>query len=312
MAQDIQHINVQDTVQKFSPAQKQKLQKASRDFEAIFISMMLKSMRGEEKSSEFGESFGGEMVKGMFDGELAKHISKSSSFGVAEAMYKKITGESLQELKQAQAGMKLHTEVPRTPRVVTKKQIEILEGKISFPEKQQTKPSVIRTGEASVPKQVKEIIVPVVPLVKDSVNIHSNTMERVTSYDHIIEQAADTTGINKNLIKAMIVQESGGKNTARSSKNAKGLMQLIDTTAASVGVKNVWDPHQNINGGAKYLKQQLDRFEGNIPLALASYNAGPGNIEKYNGIPPFKETQNYVKRVMNLFAALQSSENEKQ
>jgi soluble lytic murein transglycosylase-like protein len=85
-------------------------------------------------------------------------------------------------------------------------------------------------------------------------------------------------------------------------------MQLIDTTAESMGVKNVWDPLQNIQGGARYLKQQLQKFNGDISLALASYNAGPGNVEKYNGIPPFRETRNYVKRVMNLFSAFQSME----
>jgi len=114
--------------------------------------------------------------------------------------------------------------------------------------------------------------------------------------------------VDANLLKAMIVEESGGKRHARSPKNAKGLMQLIDSTAKAVGVKNVWDPQQNIQGGARYLKQQLERFDGDVSLALASYNAGPGNVERYHGIPPFRETQNYVKRVMNLFTAFQSME----
>jgi len=136
----------------------------------------------------------------------------------------------------------------------------------------------------------------------------NSAFDRVKSYDAIIARAADTVGVDANLLKAMIVEESGGKQHARSPKNAKGLMQLIDSTAEAVGVKNVWDPQQNIQGGARYLKQQLERFDGDVSLALASYNAGPGNVERYHGIPPFRETQNYVKRVMNLFTAFQSME----
>jgi soluble lytic murein transglycosylase-like protein len=78
-------------------------------------------------------------------------------------------------------------------------------------------------------------------------------------------------------------------------------MQLIDTTAAEMGVVNVWDPEDNIFGGAKYLSKLLNRFEGNVKNAVASYNAGPEAVKKYNGIPPYKETRNYVEKVMNYF-----------
>ena len=88
------------------------------------------------------------------------------------------------------------------------------------------------------------------------------------------------------------------KENALSKANAKGLMQLIDSTATDMGVKNVWNPAQNIEGGTKYISKMLKKYDGDVELSLAAYNAGPGNVDKYNGIPPFDETQKYVKRVL--------------
>jgi len=113
-----------------------------------------------------------------------------------------------------------------------------------------------------------------------------------------ISEAAETMDLDKNLIRAVIQQESAGNSLARSSKGAKGLMQLMDSTAKDMGVVNPYNGRQNIMGGAKYLKQLLAQFNGDESKALAAYNAGPSRVEQYNGIPPFKETQDYVKNVL--------------
>lgn len=122
--------------------------------------------------------------------------------------------------------------------------------------------------------------------------------QRIDSFDNVIERIAKEEGVDPKLLKAMIHQESGGKHNAVSYKGAGGLMQLMPGTAKAMGVKDRFDPEQNIRGGAKYLAQQLKRHNGDVKLALASYNAGPGAVQKHGGIPPYKETQNYVASIM--------------
>lgn len=136
----------------------------------------------------------------------------------------------------------------------------------------------------------------------------ASVQKRIESYSDTIQAASQKYGVNPNLIKAVMASESGGKPNAQSSKNAKGLMQLIDSTAADMGVQNVWNPQQNIFGGAKYLKQMLDKFQGDLPSAVASYNAGPAAVEKQGGVPAIKETKDYVSKVLNYFQQFEQQE----
>jgi soluble lytic murein transglycosylase-like protein len=112
-----------------------------------------------------------------------------------------------------------------------------------------------------------------------------------------IEAAAARHGLDPALLKGLIRQESNFDPSARSPAGASGLTQLMPGTAAALGVRDPLDPAQAIEGGAKYLRQQLDRFGGDVTKALAAYNAGPGAVARYGGVPPFAETQGYVRRV---------------
>jgi soluble lytic murein transglycosylase-like protein len=123
-----------------------------------------------------------------------------------------------------------------------------------------------------------------------------------SQYDAQITAAATKHGIDPALLKGLIRQESNFDAGARSGAGAQGLTQLMPGTAAALGVTEATDPVQAIDGGAKYLKQQLDRFGGDVSKALAAYNAGPGAVAKYGGIPPYAETQSYVQKVLGYAA----------
>ena len=117
-------------------------------------------------------------------------------------------------------------------------------------------------------------------------------------HDHIV-QAAQTYQVDAALIRAIIMAESSNNPKAVSHRGAQGLMQLMPTTAKWLGVVDSFDPALNIDGGVRYFKRLLDRFDGNIQLALAAYNAGSRYVRKYGGVPPFRATRNYIKKVLN-------------
>ena len=116
-------------------------------------------------------------------------------------------------------------------------------------------------------------------------------------YEALITEHARRERVAADLVRAVIQVESAFNPTAVSSKGAMGLMQLMPATAVELGVSNPFDPDQNIRGGVTYLRRLLDRYDGNVELALAAYNAGMGNVEKYGDVPPFKETRNYVRKI---------------
>ncbi len=234
----------------FSVKEKMRLAKATKDFESLLTSMMLKSMMPKENGI-FGEgSLGGKYFDSIFNMEISKYISEKQGLGIAEKIYEKVVGEKMD------------------PSL--------------FPTK--IKPNAV------VPINFKNNS-------SDVLKPNSRSMNRLRKYESIIKDAANTFGISDSLIKSVIMTESAARSDAVSKAKAKGLMQLMDSTAMDLGVNDVFDARENIFGGTKYLSSLMDEFDNDLDLALAAYNAGPQNVKKHKGIPPFKETQNYVKRI---------------
>jgi hypothetical protein len=136
------------------------------------------------------------------------------------------------------------------------------------------------------------------PVAAEGVEQDKPTLEG-TPYGEIIASAAEAHGVNPMLVRALIEVESGYRAKARSRKGAMGLMQLMPSTAREYNVRNPFDPKTNIEAGIKHLKTLIDRFRG-VELALAAYNAGPGAVERFNGVPPYRETRSYVSRILAL------------
>lgn len=134
-----------------------------------------------------------------------------------------------------------------------------------------------------------------------------SAMEIPENLDKIFKEASQKYGVSEKLLKAVAKAESNFDSSATSKKGAMGVMQLMPATAKSLGVSDPYDARSNIMGGAKYLKENLDQYDGDVELTLAAYNAGSGNVKKYGGIPPFKETQNYVKKIMGYMGETDSS-----
>ena len=247
---------------KYSPEEKVKLEKASKEFESMLTRMMIKSMTKTTDGLLGKDNYGGDVLDVLFETEISNQITNSQGMGVADQIYKSLIGENLPTERSFSKEKFLNKIIPN-----------------------------------EIKNDVKEVST-------NKVKPSSSAMKRIDKYNDLIESASKKFNVDVQLIKSVILTESAGKADAKSSANAKGLMQLMDSTASDMGVNNPWNPKENINGGTKYLSKLLKSYKGDTDLALAAYNAGPGNVKKYDGIPPFKETQNYVKRVNNYLNSL--------
>ncbi len=165
-----------------------------------------------------------------------------------------------------------------------------------------------RAPIASVPSKGDEFSLLVSHAGNPTPAAANSTIRPPSRLEGLIATNADAAAVDRALIKAIILNESGFNPNATSATNARGLMQLEPATAAGLGVEDPYDPQQNVRGGTRYIKGLLDRFHGDLRLAVAAYNAGPGAVEKYGDVPPYAETQRYVRDVLASYRQYKATE----
>lgn len=233
--------------------------------------------------------------------KLRRESEQGQSRSFSQVLENKTSMPSL-EAPSSLAGKGNKIQWAQDPREILKNQFQTQEKPVSLPE------SVIGAKNFQNTNKSNPTVVTQTEATYPATKISGRISKKLDSYKHIIDQAARRHNLNPNLIAGVIKQESGGNPNAVSKAGAMGLMQLMPGTAKQLGVKDAFNPAQNIEGGTKYLRQMIDRFNGRVDLALAAYNAGPGNVEKYgNKIPPFKETQHYVRAVASNTKALMAA-----
>ncbi|MFN3821761.1 MAG: transglycosylase SLT domain-containing protein [bacterium] len=256
--------------------QRRKLRAASQQFEALFINYLLQVMRRaasiqEERTSQsdsLGISFNQNQYQEFFDWELAVRIAEQSPLGVARQLEKCLENSPIVTNKEK--GLTPH----RLPGFPNRRDLKAIN------------PYPIQSSHSNT-------------------SSHSSALpDTVKRWDNIILKASQQYQIDPDLVRAVIAVESGGKPDTISPKGAKGLMQIMDSTATEMGLTQPFHPAENIFAGTRYLSLLLKRYQGDINLALAAYNAGPGSVDRYQAPPPFPETTRYVEKVKTLFESL--------
>lgn len=245
-----------------------KLRKAARDFEALFVYQLLKTMRSSFASNKKTDAgFGKDIFVSIADQALSEKMSESGALGIGQLLLASFEGRN-----------GLHGKEAGSNGDVTDPFVPLNDGR-SLPSDMRS-PSFIRLGALNENRSASNL--------------------KPQNIDDLIKTLSEKHGLPAKLVSTVIQIESAGDRYAVSSQGAKGLMQLTDSTAIELGVTDVFDPEQNINAGSQYLSGLLRRFSGDLKLALAAYNAGPGAVERYGGIPPYQETIRYVDKVLSL------------
>lgn len=255
------------------------LEKAAKQFEGVFMNSLMKAMRRTVPDNELFNSSGPtKFYQEMQDAEMAKAMATGhNQMGIAEMIIRQfknnLEGTSTDQVEPQ------HPPVSSLPPEAMARYRDMSQATGEVADRVRLRARAQQQGEAV-----------------------ADTLQR---FENEITRSAKQNGLDPALVLAVVMEESGGDPLATSGKGAQGLMQLMPATARELGVKDASSPSQNVAGGSLYLSRMLKRYDGNLELALAAYNAGPGNVDRAGGqVPNFKETQNYVLRVQERFKSL--------
>jgi Rod binding domain-containing protein len=284
-------MKVQSSIDPNLERGKQRLLKATNEFESLFMYEMLKTMRQTvlknslSEKGPFSNDLGKETFTQMFDMELARKMSTGKDGSISAILYNSLKKVIEPQHSPDHSGAKVEGLGQKSRKLIPLNRERL---RLSMPSSQPMSISR-KSNEFSTIDRSK----------------HAHSTDRILKrFGRYIDEAAQQTGLDSTLIYAVIKTESDGDPRAVSTAGAKGLMQLIDSTAKDYRVSDVFDPRENILAGCTYLKHLLDRF-GDVRLALAAYNAGPQHVVKHHGLPPFRETKDYVNRVIDIFTSFQ-------
>ena len=243
------------------------LEKAAEEFEAVFLNTLMKAMRKTVPENEIFNGGGStKFYQQMHDAEMAKALATANGgLGIADMIVRQLE----------------RTEGEATP---------LIGPPASLPLSR----SVMDSGPSRM-----------ITLRRLAETQGTAAVDTLRRHEPEIHRTARDNGLDPSLVLAVVLEESGGNPEAVSPRGAVGLMQLMPATAREVGVEDIFDPAQNLRGGTRYLAQMIKRHDGNLPLALAAYNAGPGAVQRAgNRIPDFPETRQYVNRVLDRYQKL--------
>lgn len=273
-----------------------KLKKATQAFEAIFIAQLMKSMRSTSFAKE-EDGFGKDIMLSMADESVSQQLAKKGMLGVGKLLYEHLakrletvsqpkpplpTGKASSVIPSTILGDTPYAEPPRQLKVAKPEAVEVTASRQA--------PMSPDGSFHPQPQSDAATNEPAAQPVRE--------MPALSKYIEHIRSAAAETNLPEDLLKSMILRESGGNAQAVSHKGAAGLMQLMPDTAKAMGVSDRFDPKESIMGGAKYLRSLVDRF-GDLRTALAAYNAGPTSVARNGGKAPFAETGKYVETILS-------------
>ncbi len=262
-----------------SPSDLGGLAQAAKEFEAVFMNSLMKAMRRTVPDNKMFNSSGPtKFYQQMQDAEMAKTMASGhNKLGIADMI--------IRQFQNNVEGSDVDKVVPHHPAVGS--------------------PAPEALNRYRSMGQASGEIADMVRLRGQAQSQGSAVADTLQRFETEITQSARQNGLDPALILAVVMEESGGDPMATSPKGAQGLMQLMPATAKELGVSDASSPTQNLAGGSLYLAKMLKRYDGNLELALAAYNAGPGNVDRAGGqVPNFKETQSYVQKVQERFKSL--------
>lgn len=282
--------------------EKTRIRNAARQFEAVFLSYLFRTMKETVPDSPFSEGSSGSMYEGMFEASLGQALAEGGGMGLADFLVKHLDRQT-----RAAAGIgRIRRAGPNgaeAPRQAPDPAAGLKKGAVQ-PEILPITGAVRDNVSLTLPLQAAPADQTAAPAVAAARVGGPRPLDGPVA--EALEQAAEKVGVDRDLLKAVALAESGGNPSAVSPRGARGLMQLMAATARELGVQKVLDPVENAIGGARYLKRLLIRHGGDERLALASYNAGPGAVERHGGVPPYRETRAYIERVLDYRRALKA------